>query len=288
MLTVSCGCLSAPNYSYNSGHSPRYYTVQHSPATYVSYPASSSYSSQPAVFRSKISYPGTSIPSTKANTAANIGLSNSNIGLSSPITSSNIGLSSPITSSNIGLSAASKNIPSSVGRSEGLEAANLGLKDGGLKSSDIGVERLLEAANLALNTPFTARSLGINKPISLSSLGFTSPLESNDLDVGADSATKVFASLFMDQRSGLSKAVGFLNFLDESVDKKTFGEENTVCLSSIQRFFDSFMSGFSQTKAKEAAGTAFLEGVAALPDFDSTPSLCGKAAKSFLEGLDGF
>merc|ERR1712226_197932 len=212
LLTVSCGCLSAPNYSYNSGHSPRYYTVQHSPATYVSYPASSSYSSQPAVFRSKISYPGTSIPSTKANTAANIGLSNSNIGLSSPITSSNIGLS-----------AAPKNIPSSVGRSEGLEAANLGLKDGGLKSSDIGVERLLEAANLALNTPFTARSLGINKPISLSSLGFTSPLESNDLDVGADSATKVFASLFMDQRSGLSKALGFLNFLDESVDKKTFG-----------------------------------------------------------------
>lgn len=165
-----------------------------------------------------------------------------------------------------------------------------------LKGEDLGFkENKVPAANIALEKPIDADSIGLSnkrKPdqaINAFFNAFGYDGAASDKGIGDSGISpQVITRMVMGMMGGQGNPFRIINLLNDSVEAKTFGEANTVCLASAKTFIDSFLAGFSQEKAKEAAGAAFLEGVAALPDFESTPSLCGKASLSIMNKLDEF
>ncbi|MCP3661105.1 MAG: hypothetical protein GY696_01200, partial [Gammaproteobacteria bacterium] len=96
-------------------------------------------------------------------------------------------------------------------------------------------------------------------------------------------ATKVYAANTRDQPSP-PNASAMLAFMDEAI-LEDLEKPDKVCLNSAEAYFDAYLSGESEAKANEIAGVAFLDSVAATPDFDPS-SPCGLSAKAYMASLD--
>jgi len=58
-----------------------------------------------------------------------------------------------------------------------------------------------------------------------------------------------------------------------------------VCLASAEAYFDAYENGATEAAANEIAGLAFLDAVAATPDFNPG-SPCGISAKAYMAAFD--
>jgi len=96
-------------------------------------------------------------------------------------------------------------------------------------------------------------------------------------------ATKVYAANTRDQPSP-PNASAMLAFMDEAI-LEDLEKPDKVCLNSAEAYFDAYLSGETEAKANEIAGVAFLDSVAATPDFDPS-SPCGLSAKAYMASLD--
>merc|ERR1711868_207430 len=69
-------------------------------------------------------------------------------------------------------------------------------------------------------------------------------------------------------------------FIDTAIINNNVGVD-PVCSAASEAYFDSFLSGSSESAASEAAAVAYLDAVEANPDFDKS-SPCGKAADAYI------
>ena len=96
-------------------------------------------------------------------------------------------------------------------------------------------------------------------------------------------ATKVYAANTRNKPSP-PNASAMLAFMDEAI-LEDLEKPDKVCLNSAEAYFDAYLSGETEAKANEIAGVAFLDSVAATPDFDPS-SPCGLSAKAYMASLD--
>jgi len=96
-------------------------------------------------------------------------------------------------------------------------------------------------------------------------------------------ASKVYSANIKNKPSP-PNAAAMLAFMNEAVLVNQ-DKPDPVCLSSAEAYFEAFLSGKSEASANEIAGVAFLDAVAATPDFDPT-SPCGRSAKAYMANLD--
>lgn len=79
-------------------------------------------------------------------------------------------------------------------------------------------------------------------------------------------------------------AAAMLAFMDEAIITN-MDKPDMVCLTSAEAYFKAYLAGMSEARANEIAGIAFLDAVAATPDFDPG-SPCGVSAKAYMRTLN--
>jgi len=92
-------------------------------------------------------------------------------------------------------------------------------------------------------------------------------------------ATRAYAEQIRNKPSPLN-AVAMLAFIDEAI-LTNMSQADPVCLASAEAFFASWAVGATEETANEAASVAFLDAVAANPDFNPG-SPCGQAAEAYI------
>lgn len=96
-------------------------------------------------------------------------------------------------------------------------------------------------------------------------------------------ATKVYAANIKNKPSPPNTAA-MLAFMDEAI-LTDLEKPDSVCLTAAEAYFDAYLDNETEAKANEIAGVAFLDAVAATPDFDPS-SPCGRSAKAYMASLD--
>jgi len=96
-------------------------------------------------------------------------------------------------------------------------------------------------------------------------------------------ATRVYAKNIKNKPSP-PNASAMLAFMDEAI-ASNFDRPDDVCLTSAEAYFDAYLSGKSEAASNEIAGVAFLDAVAASPNFDPG-SPCGRSARAYMASLD--
>jgi hypothetical protein len=92
-------------------------------------------------------------------------------------------------------------------------------------------------------------------------------------------ATRAYADQIRNKPSP-HNAAAMLAFMDESI-LTDMAKADPVCLAAAEAFFTAWAAGATEEKANEEAGVAFLDAVAANPDF-SPGSPCGLAAQAYM------
>lgn len=75
-----------------------------------------------------------------------------------------------------------------------------------------------------------------------------------------------------------------LAFMEEAI-LSNMDRIDPVCLTATEAYYRAYLAGKGETKSNEIAGVAFLDAVAASPDFDPG-SPCGISAKAYMKNLD--
>ena len=96
-------------------------------------------------------------------------------------------------------------------------------------------------------------------------------------------ATRVYANN-IENKPSAPNAAAMLAFMNEAI-VANMDRPDEVCLTSAEAYFDAYLSGKSEAASNEIAGVAFLDAVAASPDFDPG-SPCGVSAKAYMADLD--
>jgi hypothetical protein len=96
-------------------------------------------------------------------------------------------------------------------------------------------------------------------------------------------STRVYAANIKDKPSP-ANAAAMLAFMDEAI-LSNMDRPDPVCLASMDAYFNTYLGGSSEAEANEAAGIAFLDAVAATPDFNPG-SPCGISAKAYMGRFD--
>ena len=79
-------------------------------------------------------------------------------------------------------------------------------------------------------------------------------------------------------------AAAMLAFMDEAI-LTNMDKADDVCLTSAESYFKAYLAGKSEAHANEIAAVAFLDAVAASPNYDPG-SPCGISAKAYMANLD--
>merc|ERR1711973_184260 len=75
-----------------------------------------------------------------------------------------------------------------------------------------------------------------------------------------------------------------LAFMDEAI-LSNMDSIDPVCLAATEAYYKAYLAGNGEVKSNEIAGVAFLDAVAASPDFDPG-SPCGVSAKAYMANID--
>merc|ERR1711868_248706 len=92
-------------------------------------------------------------------------------------------------------------------------------------------------------------------------------------------AAAAYAKSLIANPSNPTQAALF-SFIETAILNNNAGVD-PVCSAASEAYFDSFLSGSSESEASEAAAVAYLDAVEANPDFDKN-SPCGKAADAYI------
>jgi len=92
-------------------------------------------------------------------------------------------------------------------------------------------------------------------------------------------AAAAYAKSLIANPSSPTQAALF-SFIETAILNNNAGVD-PVCSAASEAYFDSFLSGSSESEASEAAAVAYLDAVEANPDFDKN-SPCGKAADAYI------
>jgi hypothetical protein len=79
-------------------------------------------------------------------------------------------------------------------------------------------------------------------------------------------------------------AAALITFMDEAI-LTNMDKPDPVCMASAEAYFDAYSRGVPEAAANEIAGVAFLDAVAANPDFNPG-SPCGLSAKAYMAKFD--
>jgi hypothetical protein len=92
-------------------------------------------------------------------------------------------------------------------------------------------------------------------------------------------STRAYAAAIKNKPSP-PNAAAMIAFMDEAI-LTNMNKPDPVCLASAEAYFDAYEKGVGEAKANEIAGVAFLDAVAANPDFNPG-SPCGISAKAYM------
>jgi hypothetical protein len=96
-------------------------------------------------------------------------------------------------------------------------------------------------------------------------------------------STRAYAAAIKNKPSP-PNAAAMLKFMDEAILTR-MKKPDPVCLAATEAYFDAYVRGVGEAKANEIAGLAFLDAVAASPDF-SPGSPCGLSAVAYMAEFD--
>lgn len=96
-------------------------------------------------------------------------------------------------------------------------------------------------------------------------------------------STRAYADAIKNKPSP-PNAAAMIAFMDEAI-LTNMDKPDPVCLASAEAYFDAYANGAGEAKANEIAGVAFLDAVAATPDFQPG-SPCGISAKAYMATFD--
>jgi len=96
-------------------------------------------------------------------------------------------------------------------------------------------------------------------------------------------STRAYADAIKNKPSP-PNAAAMIAFMDEAI-LSNMDKPDPVCLASAEAYFDAYENGATEAAANEIAGLAFLDAVAATPDFNPG-SPCGISAKAYMAAFD--
>jgi len=97
-------------------------------------------------------------------------------------------------------------------------------------------------------------------------------------------ATVAYSQAIRNRPSPPNRAA-MMYFMEEAVLSK-MDKPDPVCLAAAEAYYDAYLAGEDELKANEIAAVAFLDAVAASPDYDPG-SPCGISAKAYMAHVDG-